>query len=98
MKLRQVVLVLSLPVASFSLAVGGGLLALSMPAAHVAGYCLACLIPFLLVAAQRREATRMQAREGLVRAGHERWFAATILLVGFIIAGIHAWYFAWGVS
>ena len=97
-KLGLVILRFGLPAAAVSLVLGIALLPLASNGSHIAGYCLTCLIPFLLVAAQRREAVHVQAERGTVRPSHERWMTAGLLGVGLIAAAVHAWAFAWAVS
>jgi hypothetical protein len=97
-RIGQLVLVAALPVAALSLTVGVALVPVGASDVHVVGYCLSSVIPFVLVAAQRREAIRVQAQHGVVRGRFERWIAATMLVIGLLAAGAHAWQYAWAVS
>lgn len=96
--MRPLVLGAGLPAAALAIAAGIALLLFPAPGVHVLGYCLTCLIPFLLVAGQRHEAMRQQAELGVVRANRERWIAAALLGIGFVFAAVHAWQFALAVS
>ncbi len=87
-----------LPLALVSLGIGGALLLLDRPWVHIAGYAASCLLPFILVAFQRREAARLLAVQGIARPTRERFLASAILVVGFAVAVVHAWSFAWAVS
>jgi len=88
----------ALPVAMSSLVLGAVVLFVHGTWIHVVGYVLSCLLPFLLVAFQRRAAARMLAAEGIARPTWERYGTPAILAAGFVLAVIHAWSFAWGVS
>lgn len=96
--MRPLVLDAGLPAAGVSIAVGIAVLLFPATAVHLVGYCLTCLIPFLLVAGQRHEAMRQQVELGVVRANRERVLAAVLLGIGFVFAAVHAWQFAWAVS
>lgn len=95
---RRFILRGALPMAALLIAVGVALLFVSGRLPHVGGYVFSCLLPFLLVAAQRREAAHLLAQEGIARPARERFFASGLLVIGFAVAVIHAWAFAWAVS
>lgn len=96
--LRRIVLDLGLPAAAVSVLAGLALLPFSNVSLSAIGYSLACPIPFLLVAGQRREATRLASETGELRSTGERWLAALIIGAGLVAAALHAWSFAWGIS
>jgi hypothetical protein len=95
---RSAVLRFGLPVAAGSVLIGIALLFASHAAADVTGYLLCSLVPFLLVALERRAVVTEEARLGYGPGRNERWFARGILLVGLIGAAAHAWFFAWSIS
>lgn len=95
---RRALLAIGLPASAAMVVAGALLLVVDGRLVNAAGYLLACLLPFLLVAAQRREAVQTQARSGQVRPGHERWLASAVLVAGLVVAACHAWRFAWDVA
>jgi hypothetical protein len=94
----RVLIRLTLPAAVAGLLVGAALLILSRDWAHIAGYCLGCLIPFCLVAAHRRVAVNVRARRGTVAGRGEAVFTVLLLVAGLCVGAVHAWLFAWSVS
>lgn len=88
----------SLFISGASLIAGLVLLPISSNAAHAAGYVLACLVPCVLVTAQRQAAMRVRQHEGTVESNTARVAARMILLLGCTAGVLHAWQFAWSVS
>ncbi len=96
--LRNFQLRLAQPTAVVSLVLGIALLPVGGTVVHIAGYCLSCLIPFVLIAGERRAAMREQTERGVVRDGRERWVAVAVLGAGLLVGGVHAWMIAWSLS
>jgi hypothetical protein len=96
--IQRLVLGGGLPAAGTSLCVGVGLVFVSGVDLHALGYGLCTLLPFVLIALQRREAARVEARKGELRPGWERRLVPLMLAVGIAGAIANAWYFAWAIS
>jgi hypothetical protein len=94
----KLLLAAALPAAACSILLGLVLLFVGGNAAHLVGYVLSCVVPFLLVAVHRREAAHLLATVGIVRPRSERIFASLLIVAGLVLAALHAWAFAWAIS
>ncbi len=89
---------LTVVVAIVSVLIGAALLFLDPLATHVAGYVIGCLVPFTAVALSRREDVRLRGEQGLIAPNWRRGAYLAIIVLGFAVAGAHAWAIAWDVA
>lgn len=93
------------PSEGFFLTLAGVLIVCSIPlfllhswAWQLAGYVLAAPVPFGLVLVNRRNAIRRREREGIVGSRTTEVVAWVLLGVGFVVALLHGFAFAYEVS
>jgi len=88
----------ALVLAGSSVVVGIAALGLSSSAAHVVGYAFCSVVPFVLIALERRASVAQEAIHGIAPPRYERRLVYVILFVGLAGAIANAWVFAWGIS
>lgn len=81
-----------------SVVVGGALLLFDPIGIHALGYFIGCLVPFTAVALARRDDVRMRGEFGVVAPTWRRGAYVAIIVLGFVVAGAHAWAIAWEIA
>ena len=84
----------SLFIAAGSLALGFLLLIAGGVPLHAFGYLFSCLIPFTLVALFRRVSMRRMAALGVASPTWAKPLGTAIIVFGFVLAVLNAWFFA----
>lgn len=85
-------------VAIASVLIGAALLLLDPLGLHALGYFIGCLVPFTAVALARREDVRVRGEQGLIAPTWRRGAYLAIIVLGFAVAGAHAWAIAWDIA
>lgn len=85
-------------VAVVSVTLGGTLLLFDPLGVHAAGYLIGCLVPLTAVALARREDVRVRGEQGLIAPSWRRGAYLAIIVLGFAVAGAHAWAIAWDIA
>jgi hypothetical protein len=67
-------------------------------ALHLLGYIFACLIPFTLVALFRRSSIQRMAISGIAPPEWTKVVSIAIIVTGFFLALVHAWFIASGIA
>lgn len=89
---------LPLVIAAVLVVVSAAMLLLSSWRTNLVGYAFAAPLPFVLVVLQRRDVVRQREQEGLAVPRQADVLALLILVVGFGIALIHGFTFAYEVA
>lgn len=85
-------------VAIVSVLIGAALLFFDPLGLHAAGYFIGCLVPFTAVALARREDVRVRGERGLIAPAWRHGAYLAIIVLGFAVAGAHAWAIAWDIA
>lgn len=85
-------------VAIVSVFIGAALLLFDPLGLHALGYFIGCLVPFTAVALARREDVRVRGEQGLIAPTWRRGAYLAIIVLGFAVAGAHAWAIAWDIA
>lgn len=85
-------------VAIASVTIGTALLFFDPLGLHAAGYLIGCPVPFTAVALARREDVRVRGEQGVIAPTWRRGAYLAIIVLGFAVAGAHAWAIAWDIA
>jgi uncharacterized membrane protein YiaA len=80
-----------LVVAGGSLVVAAGCFLLASFAGNLTGYLLAAIVPGSLVALFRRQSQRRLASVGVAITRSRSWVSTALVVVGMLMATLHAW-------